>query len=212
MRSEKKVSLLKLGGSAGIFTPVSALVFISTSILSYRGFSWTNNALSDLGVISDPTATLFNFGLFLSGLLALAFSIGLFVLFQDRLSGKIGAGVFVLACLSLEGISFFNENVRPFHYIFSVAFFVFMPISLLIIAGYYIETRQKWMVVFTLLMALIAAAPWVLQFTFPYVANVAIPEAISSVAGSVWVLVTSYNMFKKAAKVKVSIPVRNKFS
>jgi len=200
----KKASWLKLAGVAGILTPISASVFIGLAIASYRWFSWTRNALSDLGVLRGATSTLFNFGLFLSGLLALNFSIGLFILFRESLIGKIGSGIFILASLSLEGIAIFNEDMRPFHYIFSVAFFVLMPNALLAIAGYYLKTRQKRMAAFTLLMAVIAAMPWVLQFTVPYVSGVAIPEAISAAAGSVWVLVLSYKMLKEASRAKSS--------
>jgi len=198
----KKASWLKLAGVAGLLTPVSAFVFIGLSIASYRWFSWTTNALSDLGVIRGVTATLFNFGLFLSGLLALNFSVGLFILFRDSIIGKIGTGIFVLACMSLEGIAIFPEDMRPFHYIFSVAFFVLMPITLLAIAGYYLKTHQKRMSTFTLMVAVIATVPWVVQFTVPYVSGVAIPEAISATAGSVWTLVLSYKTLKEASQAK----------
>jgi hypothetical membrane protein len=178
---------------------VSALVFIGASILSYPEFSWTQNALSDLGVVPGITAPLFNFGLFLSGVLALNFTIGLFILFRESIVGKVGAAVFVLACLALEGISFFPENMRPYHYDFSVAFFVLMPIALLVIVGYYVKTRQRGMAAFTLVLAVIAAVPWVLQFTVPYVSGVAIPEAIAATAGCVWVLALSYKMLTTKA-------------
>lgn len=202
--SQEKSSWLKLAGIAGVLTPVSALIFIGAAIASYRWFSWTRNALSDLGIISGWTAGLFNFGLFLSGLLALNFAIGLFIMFRKSIIGKVGASIFVLACLSLEGIAFFPENMRPFHYIFSVAFFVLMPIALLVIAGYYLNNRQRQMAAFTLLVAIVAVIPWVLQFTVPYVQNVAIPEAVSAAAGSAWTLVLSYKMLKQAAQAKSS--------
>jgi hypothetical membrane protein len=195
-------SWLKLAGAAGFITPVSALLFIGASILSYREFSWTQNALSDLGVVPGITATLFNFGLFLSGVLALNFTIGLFILFHESAVGKLGATVFVLACLALEGISFFPENMHPYHYYFSVAFFVLMPIALLVIVGYYMKSSQRGMAAFTLLLALVAAVPWVLQFTVPYVSGVAIPEAISATAGCVWVLALSYKMLTTQAQSK----------
>ena len=202
MSESAKASWLKLAGVAGVLTPLSAFVFIGGSIASFRWFSWTNNALSDLGVVRGATSALFNFGLFLSGLLALNFAIGLFILFRDSVIGKVGASIFVLACISLEGIAFFPEDMRPFHYIFSVAFFVLMPIALLVIAGHYVKTRHKRMAAFTLVVAIVAAVPWVLQFTVPYVSNVAIPEAISAAAGSLWTLVLSYKMLKQAAQAK----------
>ncbi len=205
----KKASWLKLAGIAGILTPLSAFIFIGLAIASFRWFNWTTNALSDLGVVYGTTATLFNFGLFLSGLLALNFSIGLFILSRESIIGKVGASIFVLASLALEGISIFSEDFPPFHYIFSVAFFVFMPIALLVIAVYYLKTHKKWMATFTLLVAIVSALPWVLQFTVPYVSGVAVPEAISAAAGSVWTLVLSYKMLKEASQTKVAASVVN---
>jgi len=200
----ERSSWLKLAGVVGVLTPVSAFAFIGLAIASYRWFSWTRNALSDLGVVWGSTAVLFNFGLFLSGLLALNFSIGLFILMRENWVGKIGASIFVLSCLSLEGISLFPENMRPFHYIFSVAFFFLMPISLLVITVYYLRVHQLRMAVFTFLVAVAAILPWALQFTMPYVSGVAIPEAISAAAGSVWTLVLSYMMLRATARVKGS--------
>ncbi len=198
----ERISWLKLAGIAGVLTPLLAFLFIGLAIASYRQFSWFFNALSDLGVVSGLTATLFNIGLLISGLLALIFSVGLFVLFHERAIGKAGAALFVLACLSLEGIGLFPENMHPFHYAFSVAFFVFLPIALLVILGYYLKDSEWKMSLFTLVSALVAAVPWVLQFTLPYVSGVAIPEAISSAAGSIWVLVLSYKMLKQAARAE----------
>lgn len=179
-------------------------MFIGASIASYNSFSWTQNALSDLGVVHGATASLFNFGLFLSGVLALNFTIGLFVLFRRSQTGKVGTSLLVLACVALEGISFFPENLRPYHYAFSVAFFVLMPIALLVFTGYFARNHQMGVAAFTMLIALVAAVPWVVQFTLSYVSGVAIPEAISATAGCIWVLFVSYKMLKIAVQNKRS--------
>ncbi len=68
------------------------------------------------------------------------------------------------------------------------------------IVGHYSRMRKWRMGIFTLLTAVVAAVPWGLQFTVPYVSGVAIPEAISAAAGSVWVLVLSYKMLKQTAQ------------
>jgi hypothetical membrane protein len=51
-----------------------------------------------------------------------------------------------------------------------------------------------------LALALFAAAVWVLEFTVHYVPGVAIPEAVSGLAGAVWVMVLSYLMLKQGSK------------
>jgi hypothetical membrane protein len=192
---------------AGIITPVFAFTFIGLAIATYPQFSWVNNALSDLGVVQSVTSTLYNYGLYGSGLFSLNFAIGLFKFLNKNIVGKVGAIVFFLAGLSLEGIGFFPENMRPFHYIFSVAFFVLMPIALLVIVGYFLVARQKRLSVFTLITAFVAASPWVLYFLIQYVPGVAIPELISALAGSAWAVVIGWKMFRSSSFPQKMIPV-----
>jgi len=173
------------------------LIFLA--IASYPQFSWVDNALSDLGVVPGATSTLFNFGLYIGGLFSLIFAAGLFTFIGDRALGKIGSAVFFLASFSLEGIGLFPENARPFHFISSVAFFTLMPIALFTIAGYYAVSRKKQMAVFTLLIAVAAALPWILLSLIRYVPGVAIPELASAIAGAVWAIAVGYKMFKEAS-------------
>ena len=54
------------------------------------------------------------------------------------------------------------------------------------------------MAVFTVSTGIVAALPWILQFAFSYVPNVAIPETISGVAVSMWIIFLSYKIIKQA--------------
>ena len=75
----KNVNWLKISGVCGILTPLVAFTFISLAIASSPQFSWTDNALSDLGVVEGVTAVLFNSGLIIGGILAIIFASGLFI-------------------------------------------------------------------------------------------------------------------------------------
>lgn len=184
-------------------TPIIAFSCILTAIASYPDFSWTNNALSDLGIIAGITGSVFNFGLYVSGISILNFAVfGLFNYLGDSWIGKISALTFAATGLALMGIGFFPENVVPLHYLFSVAFFVLLPISLFVITGAFAFKRQTKMALFTLLTAVATATPWILYFAVHYVHGVAIPEFASAVAGSVWIVVLSYKMFKATSQSK----------
>jgi hypothetical membrane protein len=193
---------LRIGGVAGILTPILAFTFIGLAIATYPGFSWFDNALSDLGVVSGVTAPLFNFGLFISGLLGLNFATGLYKFFSRNASGKIGSVIFAAASLSLMGIGVTPENIRPFHYILSVAFFSLVPISLLAIAAYFLITRQNPLAGFTLLIAITAVIPWALYFSIHYVEGVAIPEVLSALAGAAWTVIVGWKMFEAGSQLK----------
>ena len=201
--SNKNATRLRISGICGFLAPVFAFALIFSAILSYLQFSWVDNALSDLGVVAGVTAVLFNSGLIVGGILCFIFATGLFVFLKEHAVGRIGAFVFVLASLAFVAIGLFPENVKPTHYFVSVMFFVLLPISMLIIAGAFWLMRQVRMAVFTLLVAVAAAAPWVLYFSIHYVSGVAIPEVVSAFVSSVWVVAMSGKMLRQASRSKI---------
>ena len=194
--SEPRISVYqRIGAASGIIAPIIAFVCILIAIASYPTFSWTNNALSDLGVVSGLTSSIFNFGLFVSGVLAINFSIfGLFTYFGKNWVGKMGSIVFGAATVALIAISVFNENFSPTHYLVSVAFFTLTPIALFILTFGFRLFYQRDLAAFTVAVGVAAALPWILLFTFDYVPNVAIPEFLSAFAVSIWAVVLGKKM------------------
>ena len=190
-----------MSASAGIVAPIFGFICILFAIVSYPQFSWTNNALSDLGIIPGITGLFFNFGLVASGLLAFNFAVfGLFTYFRKSWVAKIGSLVFAAATLALIAIGIFNESFSPTHYIVSVAFFVLAPMSLFILTCGFWLNRQRSMSLFTVLAGIAAALPWLLLFAFNYVPNVAIPEFLSGLAISAWAIVVAKKMLKPKAE------------
>jgi hypothetical membrane protein len=203
MWEQRKNNLQRSGAGCGVVAPVLAFTCIFVAIATYPAFSWTNNALSDLGVVSGVTGPVFNFGLYASGLLVLNFAVfGLRNYLRRRWIGKAGALVFAAAGLALMGIGFFPENRVPFHYLFSVAFFVLLPVALLVLTAAFALQRRARMAWFTLAVAVVAALPWVLYFSVHYVPAVAIPEAVSALAGSVWAVLLGIKMLRAASQPK----------
>ena len=189
----------RFGAATGILAPILALTCILTAIASYPSFSWTSNALSDLGVVAGITGLLFNFGLVASGLLALNFAVfGLFAYLGKNWVGKIGASVFAAATIALIAIGVFNESYSVTHYAVSVAFFTLMPISMFIITCAFLLAHQGRMASFTVSTGVAAALPWILLFAFKYVPNVAIPEFASGLIVSVWTIILGYKMLKSS--------------
>jgi hypothetical membrane protein len=197
--AEKEVTWTKVSGFSGILAPIIAFAFILSAIAFYSQFSWTDNALSDLGVVSGATAVFFNSGLVISGVLIVLFGLKLPIMFDNRLLGKISAFVFIIDALALIAIGVFPESARPMHYYASVAFFVLLPISMLLITAAFLVVARRRMALFTLLVAVVAVAVWVVQFSVRFVPGVAIPETISALSGSVWSIVLGFKMLKRAS-------------
>ena len=193
---------LEIAGILGLVAPFFSFACILVAVASWKPFNWVNNALSDLGVQSGVTSVVFNSGLVISGILFIIFSVGLLSLVGKRLVGKVGSALFAFACIALIAIGIFNESFSPTHYIASVLFFVFLPISqLVLVAAFWLAGRHK-LGVFTLAVGLAAAAPWVLEFSVHYVANVAIPEFASGLIGAIWAFVLGYVMLRESQKPK----------
>ena len=200
MLNSKRQRGLKISGICGILSPTVAFGCILLSITFAPDFSWTDNALSDLGVMPNPTAILFNSGLIISGILAMVFASGLFSVLKGKSTGRAGTILFLLDCLALTAIGVFPENTRPMHFYASVAFFALFPLSMFLITAYFVLTSRNRMAVFTFLVSVFAAAVWIVEFWVRYVPGVAIPETLSAIAASFWAVVTSFIMLKATSR------------
>ena len=192
------LTLRKLGAAAGVAAPVLAFICISFAILSYPAFSWTENALSDLGVVEGAPMTVFNLGLVITGTLAVVFAAGVFSYSEGNVTGKVGSAIFATACVALLCIGIFNEHYSPTHYIVSVAFFSLAPIAFFILTSAFYLKGNRRLALFSVALGVVAATPWILQFTINYVPNVAIPEAISAGAIGVWAVAVSATILRKS--------------
>jgi hypothetical membrane protein len=191
---------LKVAGAFGFAAPIFTFSCVFAALASWSQFNWANNALSDLGVQNGAISLVFNTGLVVGSILFIIFTLGLFS-FSKRAVGKVASVLFLVANIALMAIGIFNENFSPTHKIVSVILFFFLPISLLVfVADFWVEGKRK-LSIFTLLIALVAAVVWVLEFAINYVPNVAVPESISGIAGALWVCAVSYQMLKKPKNV-----------
>ena len=194
----RKVTEQKIGAVAGLLAPVLAFTCILSAIAYYPRFSWTNNALSDLGVVKGVTGPLFNFGLCTSGFLGFISALtGLFTYIGKSFIGKVGSLVFAAAAVVLIAIGVFNESFSGIHYAVSVAFFVLVPISLFIITYALVLAHQTRTAILTVGIGIVAALPWIILFVFRYVPNVAIPETISALAVSAWTVTLSIRILRQ---------------
>ena len=185
------VQLMKVGAAAGFAAPIFAFAFILCAIVSYPPFSWTSNALSDLGVVEGATSILFTIGLIGAGIFALLFAVlGLYNFAGGSRLGKVGSTVFGAATVALVCIGIFNEHFVPTHYLVSVAFFALAPIGLFILTCAFYRNHKRGLAAFTVVIGVVAALPWILQFTIHY--------AVSAAAVSVWAIVLASKMLKSA--------------
>jgi len=186
---------LKKAWICGLLAPIIAYTAIFIAIANAPWFTWYANALSDLGAHAGSDY-IFNTGLMIAGILLLLFSIGLFLHFQDLLS-KVGAIFLVLDSIALFAIGFFPETAGIIHFYVSVMFFVMFPLGYLIISvAFLLKKSNIWLA----MLALIGAIASIIIWSFPWrsfgITGVAIPEFLSSLVGSIWIVAIALQLLR----------------
>jgi hypothetical membrane protein len=179
--------ITRIAGVCGMFLPVVVFTSLGFSIASSPWFTWTQNALSDFG-IQENTALLFNYGMIISGLLALVFSIGL----MKILVNKLGAYVLALSSLALVGIGIFPETIFTLHFLTSASFFILLAVGLLIIgvtSGYNIFERNIGLL--AMVLVVIALGSTVFLFHFD---GIAVTEALCCFPAFIWCSIVGLKM------------------
>ncbi|MFQ6052686.1 MAG: DUF998 domain-containing protein [Candidatus Bathyarchaeia archaeon] len=174
------VKVLRMAGFFGVAAPLLGFTMIFLAIRASPWFSWTGNALSDLGV-EGFGAVIFNSGLLMTGALMMMFSLGLYELTRSSRVGRLGFGLFLAGSFLLCGIGSFPETAGRIHRYVSVAFFVSLPLALFALGTFLARRRMKRSGLLSFAAASSAAGVWLIPWS-----AVAIPEALSALAVGVW--------------------------
>jgi hypothetical membrane protein len=168
----------------GVVGPLVAYFFIAVSIILSPWFSWSNNALSDLGhAVKSDVAPLFNFGLLLAGFFLITYSITSF-----RKHAKYTSHFLLISALLLQLIATFDEVYGPLHFYVSVLFFVSLGFASIV---YAVERKSA----LASVAFMINLGSWILYSTEIYIVGIAVPETISSLAVISWVMLSALRIF-----------------
>ena len=185
------LKILRLAGFFGIAAPLFGLLIIASSIWLAPWFSWTNNALSDLGA-EGLESIIFNAGLAMTAALMMMFSTGLLEMTKGDIVGQIGSGLHLAASFLLLGIGLANINVEPYHFYVSVGFFVTLPLSALFIGYFCYRKKMRFYTLLAWGTAVLAVVIWLLPW-----GAVAIPEALSVTYMAVWQMLLAWWMYTR---------------
>lgn len=170
-------------GLCGLIAPPLAFACILLSVYLSPSFSWTKNALSDLGV--GKTAPLFNFGLMTAGLLLFIFSLSSLSVTRE-FSGLFASLLLGLDSLALFGVGLFPESYGDLHFWVSVLFFLLFPFIALSFSFFFWKKGMKRGSFLSLLLSFLSWMPWI----YPW-EGWAIPETLSSCVASAYVMTLS---------------------
>jgi hypothetical membrane protein len=180
----------------GIAAVVVSYFLIGLSIVMSPWFSWTNNALSDLGNTAKNAlgpALVFDIGLTSGGLLALTFI--MLHLKDARYHWKYLVWGIPLAFSSvfLTLIGIFNESFGSIHLIVSVGFFFMTTITLLAYSYISYPLGAPRIGAIALILGVFCAIVWIARFPWQ---GVAIQETVTSVASAIFVMLIARRVIK----------------
>ncbi len=175
----------------GFLGPLVALGMIAVAITLSPWFTWTGNALSDLGRYANglPAAIVFNAGLIATGLLVLPFVISLIGAVTDKWT-RVGLVPYVIALLFLISIGVLSEDFGRVHFYVSVGFFASFPFSMWLIGiNWLIRFKDlRWFAILSLILPLLSIYMWGGWYggLFPFWSGNAIPEITTATSAIGW--------------------------
>ncbi len=173
---------------AGILAPPITFLFIAVAILTHPWFSFTENALSDLGALHTENNWIFNTGLILGGILATVFSVYL----QGKgknMAENTGYAIFLASSVFMILIGVFPEDTAP-HFTVSVLFYLLGSVAISISGiGFVRSGRKKEGKISVALVLVTLAIALGIEWN-----GIAIPETIGALAIAAWVYIVIFGV------------------
>lgn len=163
---------------------VSAVGILAATLLA-PWFSWTGNALSDLGAAGADTAVLFNGTLVVTGILGIPFA--LFVRRRrSTRSRRAGTALFAasMAMLALVGVFALPS---PYHAPVAIAFFLLFTVGILVDGVGAVRAGERFDGRLSIGLAIAHVLAWIV-WAVVALEGVALPEMVGTVTIWIWVL------------------------
>lgn len=194
--------LRKFGALCGILAPILFLVFYLISWNLSTEYVFGESYLSDLGVQEGAWA--FNTGVVVAGILAIPFSLSLWMTLRPGWLPLIGYAVGIVTGLLLVGVGVFTEHYGGIHSVISVLFFAFVAFFQIILALPLIQNPKTktvgWIVTIMMLITV---------FTLGGIPPVPLPllETIAVIEILAWTLIVGAQiLFISTRGIKYPIP------
>ena len=194
-QNNRSLKVIRLAGISGIISSTLPLLMILSSTVLEKSFSWTKNALSDIGV--SQTAWLFNSALIIGGLLNLLFAIGLRNYLGKTRWLKIGVSLLIISSISLSLVGVFTENYNILHALVALGYLLLAPVAIICIGQ---EVKSKQFGKVSLMLGITALFVILGLPIITFVANLqigfAVPEFLESLVLSMWTFWVSLKLIR----------------
>ncbi len=192
----KTVLGTKKTAQLGMAGPAVAIIGIFISMALSPSFSWSEHALSDLGIMEY--GIFFNASLIICGVFYLLFSIGLLLnTGKEKMGMRIGSLFMILASIALVGIGAFTmaDATYTIHFIFAMSFFVLVLLAYIILGlSMMKDTELRMLGILGIIFGLMGIAGWALMGGNE---AWAIPEAITVFPAAIWLFILAHKYYNK---------------
>ena len=198
---------IRLGGIAGIASPVIGILMVFLSIYFSPWFVWESNALSDLGVEqaggTQIAIYLFNIGMIIAGSLIALFVVLTRSILPSNRRNKIAYAILFIGGINLALIGIFTENFPMIHRTVAMMYFVTTPISLMVIGSGKIASDRAFgifsigagavalVVILGLILSMVGISVGEI-----YPEGAAIPEIVEAIILGLWVGIAGIRVLK----------------
>lgn len=180
----------------GIFSMLSALVWISTAIAINPSFDFYTGALSQLGSPGAYMPWVYNVGLMFTSILLFIFAISLLLYSKNRIESS-GSSFLMISALFLALIGIYHGGTYPHDFV-SLWFFVLADISILTWGlGLFMESI-RWGI-YTVMIAIIASS---LGFILKWPSSAEL-ETFGTAAISLWAILTTFYLRIKYRNTRI---------
>jgi hypothetical membrane protein len=174
----------------GIFGPLLVYVSIAASLVFSPWFNWESNALSDLGNAgTSSVATIFNFGLLLTGFFLMIYAV---TVFKDH--ARYSSFCLLISSFLIQLLATFNEVYGSLHYAVAVPHFVMLSFTSVI---YTVEKKSA----VALITFLIVLGSWLLYGLGIFNSGIAVPETISKLVVA-WIMYSAIKIYNSKPNLK----------
>ena len=183
MRQQQPQNPVFLARLLGHAAPVVTLGTILLATVVSDSFTWTDSALSDLGVTTG-TALLFNGGLVVGGLLALPYAYALWIAARSNV-GRLTSVAFALAATTMGLVGVFVSG-HPLHLPVALSFYLLVTATL-VLDGF--ARRTVWQGRLSALLGVAHFLGWALWVAGSrFGTGLAVPETVGALVFALWVL------------------------
>jgi len=197
---------VKSAGLVGIVAALYGLLAVfAATFMAGDSFSWSENALSDIGVSpAANAAVLFNFSLALVGVLNFVFSVGFVKAYAKDALFYMGSILLVLGGGFLSLVGVFTEAYGNIHRYISLGYFVLFPLAMIMIGIAFTKMNMQNRGYLSILAGIVAllvilggiALDWHTRLGLGF----AVPEIVEALIIAAWIIWMGANLTRLTNK------------